>query len=166
MLNASIAADRGNEDEARLRLALVVIRGSAAVALKKLAPFNNGGVLNGARYAQTSYSNTFSAEGIRLYSRLAGRPINTIDELVAAIRAGHINPADIPVNYIDRPGGNTLSLNTRTGQALEQAGIPRSQWNAQPQTGSELFERLLSEQLQRNNLTNRGIANPVLDGGR
>jgi RHS repeat-associated protein len=131
-----------------------------------LAPLNNGGVLNAGRYAQTSYSNTFSAEGIRIYSRLAGRPINTIEDLVGAIRAGHINPSDIPVNYIVRPGGNTLILNTRTAQALEQAGIPRSQWNAVNQTGNADFERLLSGQLQRNNLTNTGTANPVLDRGR
>jgi len=130
------------------------------------APFNNGGVLNDARYAQTSYLNTFSKEGIRIYSRLAGRPINTIDELVAAIKAGHITPSQIEVNYIVRPGGKTLVLNTRTAQALEQAGIPRSQWNAINRTGDPLYERLLSEQLKRNNLTNSGIANPVLDRGR
>lgn len=133
---------------------------------KPHASFNNGGVLNAGRYAQTSYSSTFSAEGIRIYSRLAGRPINTIDDLVGAIRAGHINPSQIEVNYIVRPGGRTLILNTRTGQALEQAGIPRSQWNSINRTGDPLYERLLSEQLQRNNLTNNGIANPVLDMGR
>ena len=76
-----------------------------------------------------------------------------------------LRPSDIPVNYIVRPGGNTLILNTRTAQALEQAGIPRSQWNVVNQTGDPLFERLLAEQLQRNNLTNSGIANPVLDAG-
>jgi hypothetical protein len=130
---------------------------------KKDAPLQNGGVLNAGRYAQTSYSGTFSAEGTRIYSRLAGRPISTIDDLVAAIRAGHISPSQIEVNYIVRPGGRTLILNTRTGQALEQAGIPRSQWNAINRTGDPLYERLLSEQLQRNNLTNSGIANPVLD---
>jgi RHS repeat-associated protein len=130
------------------------------------SPSSNDGVPNGARYAQTSYSNTFSPAGIRIYSRLAGRPINTVDDLVAAIRAGEINPVDIPVIYIVRPGGNTLIYNTRTGQALEQAGIPRSQWNGNNQTGNRDFERRLSQQLQRNNLTNTGMANPVLDGGR
>ena len=125
---------------------------------------SNGGVLNTARYAQTSFSSTFSMEGTRIYSRLAGRPINTIDDMVAAIRAGHINPSQIEVNYIVRPGGRTLILNTRTGQALEQAGIPRSQWNAINRTGHPDFERMLSEQLRRNNLTNSGIANPVWNG--
>ena len=130
------------------------------------APLQNGGGLNAGRYAQTTYSGTFSAEGTRIYSRLAGRPISTIDDLVAAIRAGHIRPSDIPVNYIVRPGGNTLLLNTRTSQALERAGIPRSQWNAVNATGNPDFERLLSMQLQRNNLTNRGTLNPVVDMGR
>jgi hypothetical protein len=129
-----------------------------------LTPFNNGGVLKNARFAQTSYANTFSPEGIRFYSRLAGRPINTIDDLVAAIQAGHINPSKIPVNYIVRPGGRTLILNTRTSQALERAGIPRWQWNAQNVTGNDFFEKSLSIQLRNNNLTNRGIGNPVWNG--
>lgn len=130
------------------------------------APLNNGGVLNAARYAQTSYSNTFSSERIRIYSRLAGRPINTIDDLVGAVSAGHICASQIEVNYIVRSGGRALTLNTRTGQALEQAGILRSQCYAINRTGDPLYERLLSGQLQRNNLTNNGIANPVLDMGR
>jgi hypothetical protein len=134
--------------------------------LQAIVPFNNGGVVNGAMYAQTSYSNTFSEVGRGIYSKLAGRPINTIDDLVAAIREGLVNPSQIEVNYIVRPGGNTLILNTRTGQALEQAGIPRSQWNAVNRTGDALQERLLSGQLQRNNLTNSGTASPVLDRGR
>ena len=43
------------------------------------------GVLDNANYAQKTYSNTFSAEGRKIYSDLAGEPINTIDDLVNAI---------------------------------------------------------------------------------
>ena len=43
------------------------------------------------------------------------------------------------------------------GELLERAGIPRSAWNAINQTGDDLFESLLSGQLQRNKLTSEGI---------
>ncbi len=73
--------------------------------------------------------------------------------------------------WIVRVGGKDMRTtpehpftNTRTGQALEQAGVARSQWNIVDQTGNSMFERLLSMQLSRNNLTNRGIANPVWNG--
>jgi hypothetical protein len=78
---------------------------------------NYGGSAKGANYAQRDYSKTFSKEGRKFYSELAGRKINTIDDLTSAIKAGHISPADIPVEIIRRPTG-TLILNTRTGQSL------------------------------------------------
>lgn len=104
-----------------------------------------------------TYSNTFSAEGRKIYSVLAGEPINTIDDLVNAIKAGKVDVADLPVEYIVRDG-NTLILNTRTSQALTQAGIPRSQWNAVDRTGDALFEELLTGQLSRNKLTSERIS--------
>ena len=68
-----------------------------------------------------------------------------------------MNVADVPVEYIIRDG-NTLILNTRTSQALTQAGIPRYQWNAIDRTGNSLFEELLTGQLLRNRLTPEGIS--------
>ncbi len=126
---------------------------------------SGSGVLDNANYAQKTYSNTFSPEGVQKYSNLAGEPINTIDDLVNAIHAGKVNVSDLPVEYIVRDG-NTLILNTRTSQALTQAGIPRSQWNAINRTGDAFFEDLLSGQLSRNNLTSEGISTVRPSGGR
>jgi hypothetical protein len=56
---------------------------------------------------------------------------------------------DVPINYIVR-NGQTIILNTRSTQALEAAGIPRSLWNGVNQTGNEFFEGLLNGQLGRN----------------
>ena len=39
---------------------------------------------------------------------------------------------------------------------LKQAGIPRDQWNAVNRTGQQLYEDMLSGQLERNNLTSEG----------
>jgi hypothetical protein len=60
-----------------------------------------------------------------------------------------MKPGDVPVNYIVRDG-QTIMLNTRSAQALEAAGIPRSQWNGVNQTGNQFFENLLNGQLGRN----------------
>ena len=146
---------------------------NATQKLKKTLPpwngknINKGGtssVLENANYAQKTYSNTFSPEGIKKYSDLAGEPINTIDDLVSAINNGKINVSDLPIEYIMRDG-NTLILNTRTSQALTQAGIPRSQWVAIDRTGNQLFEQLLDGQLSRNKLTSEGIST-VRPGGK
>jgi RHS repeat-associated protein len=88
-------------------------------------------VLEGANYAQRTFGKSFSSAGI-----FAGR---TVEEVAAALRSGEINAADVPVQYIIR-GGNKLILNTRSAQALEQAGIPRSQWNSVNMTGDAAAE--------------------------
>lgn len=124
----------------------------------------SGAVLYNANYAQKTYSNTFSATGRKIYSDLAGEPVNTIDDLVNVISTGKVNAADLPVEYIVRDG-NTLILNTRTSRALTQAGIPRSQWNAVNRTGNNLSEELLTAQLSRNKLTSEGISTVRPSGG-
>ncbi|RPF43405.1 RHS repeat-associated protein [Hydrogenoanaerobacterium saccharovorans] len=121
-------------------------------------------VLENANFAQKTFSNTFSPEGIKKYSELAGQPIKTIDDLVAALKSGTVSPSDLPVEYIARDG-NTLILNTRTSQALTQAGIPRSQWSTINQTGNEFFEDLLTGQLSRNGLTSAGTPTVRPSGG-
>ena len=70
----------------------------------------------------------------------------------AALRSGELKPGDVPIQYIVRDG-QALILNTRSAQALEQAGIPRSQWYAVNMTGDAAAEARLAGQLQRNNLT-------------
>lgn len=105
---------------------VAAVLGNLAGGLAAVRPAVGGkggsGVLDNANYAQKTYSNTFSAEGRKIYSDLAGEPINTIDDLVNAINSGKVNVADLPVEYIVRDG-NTLILNTRTSQALTQEGI-------------------------------------------
>ena len=73
----------------------------------------------------------------------------SVDDVAGALRSGSMNSADVPVNYIVRDG-QTIILNTRSAQALESAGIPRSQWNAVNKTGDSFFEGLLDGQLGRN----------------
>ena len=122
-------------------------------------------LLDNANYVQKTYSNTFSPEGIKKYSSLAGEPINTIDDLANVISTGKIKVEDLPIEYIVRDG-NTLILNTRTSQALTQAGIPRGQWVSIDRTGIQLFEELLDGQLSRNKLTSKGISTVMSSGGK
>ena len=72
---------------------------------------------------------------------------------------------DLPIEYIVRDG-NTLILNTRTPQALTQAGIPRSQCVSIDITGNQLCEELLDGQLSRNKLTSEGISTVRPSGGK
>jgi hypothetical protein len=109
-------------------------------------------VLDGANFAQKTFSPTFSSGG-----RFAGQ---TIDDVAGALRSGAMKAADVPIEYIVRDG-NTLILNTRSAQALQQAGIPRSAWNAIDMTGDAAAQARLSGQLQRNGLTSQGIPNPT-----
>ena len=131
----------------------------------KNTPQQNSSPLDDANFAQRSYNNTFSPEGIKKYSELAGEPIQAVENLANAIKTGKISPAELPIEYIVRDG-NTLILNTRTSQALIQAGIPRSQWNAVNQTGNAFAESLLSGQLNRNKLTSEGISTVRPSGGQ
>ncbi len=134
------------------------------VVSRKSVEGGNTYVLENANYAQKTYSISFSQEGIKKYSDLAGEPINTIDDLVSAINNGKINVSDLPIEYIVRDG-NMLILNTRTSQALTRAGIPRSQWISVDRTGNQVFEQLLDGQLSRNKLTSEGIST-VRPGGK
>ena len=115
-----------------------------------------GAALENANYAQRTFSQSFSNGGT-----FAGQ---TIDEVAAGLRSGQLSAADVPVQYIVRDG-NTLILNTRSAQALESAGIPRSQWNAVNMTGDAAAEARLTAQLQRNNLTSQGIPTVAPSGG-
>lgn len=111
--------------------------------------------LENANYAQTTYSNTFSPIGQKELSNIAGRPIKTVTDLVNALTNGVVKATDIPVNYIVREG-QVIILNTRTAQALTQAGIPRGQWSGINRTGDGLYEGLLNRQLSRNALLPTG----------
>ncbi|MFA9466856.1 MAG: hypothetical protein ACERKN_21585 [Velocimicrobium sp.] len=59
-----------------------------------------------------------------------------------------------------------MILNTRTSQALTQAGISRSQWSTINQTGNTFFEDLLTGQLTRNGLSSSGTPTVRPSGGK
>ncbi|MCU7937552.1 MAG: hypothetical protein KZQ99_22290, partial [Candidatus Thiodiazotropha sp. (ex Dulcina madagascariensis)] len=116
-----------------------------------------------ANFAQRDFRNTFSKQGRAELSRLSGQNIRTTDDLVTAIQSGKVDPSIIPVNVIVRDS-QTLILNTRTANALQQAGVPRSSFNIIDQTrnttplfGNTIFDDLLTDQLLRNNLPSSGI---------
>lgn len=112
------------------------------------------GTLTEANFAQNKIKSdrSFSEDGQKVYSELAGTPIRTVDDLAGALRAGTIKPNQLPVDYVDMNGGR-LMLNTRTSTALEQTAIPRSEWFGRNQTGVEAypgktFNDLAAEQLK------------------
>lgn len=88
----------------------------------------------------------------------------SVDDIAAALRSGAIKISDVKIDFIVRDG-NALIMNTRSAQALEAAGVPRSQWSAIDRTGQQLYESMLSKQLLRNRLTSEGIANVRRSGG-
>ena len=106
--------------------------------------------------AQSTFSNTFSADG-----KFAGQ---TVDEVAAQLQSGELSASDVPIEYINRDG-NTLILNTRSSQALEQAGICGSEWNAVDVTGRSRRGARLTGQLTRNNLTSAGTPTVQPSGG-
>ncbi len=99
------------------------------------------GVSEDAVFAQRTFSSAFGSEG-----PLAGR---TVEGVSSALQSGEMVVADVPVNYIVR-NGTTIILNTRSSQALEMAGIQRSQWLGIDRTGQGLYEKLLDGQLAKN----------------
>jgi RHS repeat-associated protein len=107
------------------------------------------GLLEGANFAQKTFSPAFSKGGT-----FAGQ---SVADVAGALRSGAMKPADVPINYIIREG-QVLILNTRSAQALQMAGIPRGQWSAVNRTGQGAYESMLNRQLQRNGLTSKGIS--------
>ncbi|TVT77149.1 MAG: filamentous hemagglutinin N-terminal domain-containing protein [Denitromonas halophila] len=131
----------------------------------KVAKRGLSGAVADANFAQSTIraSETFSADGVAKYSGLAGRPINTVDDLATAIRNGAIKPSQIPVDYVVTGDGTKLILNTRTSVALDRAGIPKSEWHGTNQTGvlvpkmdGKTFDQLAQDQLKNNKLPPTG----------
>ncbi|MEM9566425.1 MAG: hypothetical protein AAGA93_27645, partial [Actinomycetota bacterium] len=135
-----------------------------------------GSVAN-ANFAQNNVvrgGKRFSEDGTRIFTGLAGYPINTVDDLVAALRAGHVDPADIVVDYVVLDG-HSLILNTRTSTALHWAGVPQSEWMGRNRTGivafvdtrtgdEVLYDDLARGQLKRNGLPAEGSPTLGVDG--
>jgi RHS repeat-associated protein len=114
-----------------------------------------GAILEEAGFAQRTYSEAFSAEGT-----FSGR---TIDEVAGALKSGELSTADVPIEYVEREGSR-LIVNTRSAQALERAGVPRSQWRAVNQTHDAATQARVTRQLQRNRLTNAGTKTVTSSG--
>lgn len=109
-----------------------------------------------ANFAQTTASSSFSSGG-----SFAGQ---TISDVASELSSGALSPDDVPVQVIVRDG-DTLILNTRSALALEQAGIPRSEWVLDNVTGDPAAEARLSGQLARNGLGSGGTPTVRITGG-
>nr|WP_246451308.1 hemagglutinin repeat-containing protein [Rhizobium paranaense] len=131
---------------------------------------NSGqGAVAHANFAQSSINSAekFSPQGVTKYSQLAGVPINTVDDLAAAIKSGLINARQLPIDYVIMSDGTQLILNTRTSVALSRAGIPQSQWYGTNQTQVQVpsmpagttYNDLAAAQLVRNKLPPSGTPN-------
>ena len=121
------------------------------------------GLKYSANFAQRNFRESFSEGGVTEFKKITGQTFNTINELSDALRSGTVQASRIPVNIIVR-NENTLILNTRTVQALERGGIPRSLFNVIDRTGDEFFEKALDVQLKRSNLTSEGFSRPISRG--
>lgn len=130
-----------------------LVKGSVRKTVSALPPhaFRTAPNISGAKYAQRTYSEVFSAEGL-----LSGC---TIDDVAGALRAGSMTPNDVPIDVILRDG-HTLILNTRSSHALVRAGVPRSSWRVVDRTGQAAYEKRLTDQLARNGLTSEGTDLP------
>jgi len=112
--------------------------------------------LDDAKFAQTSINKqeVFSDKGIEIYSNLAGRPINKVDDLVEAIKDGTVHPSQLAVDYVIINGEKVIA-NTRTSTALNRAGIKKEDWIGVDKTGQTayddiLFDDLAKEQIRKN----------------
>ena len=114
------------------------------------------GSLTDGVFAQVKAKPTkpFSDEGKEIYSKLAGEPIETVQDLTNAIKSGKIKPSDIEVDFV-MLNGKPVIANTRTSTALADAGVPQSKWNGVNKTGQEQrpgkpYIEAVQEQLSRN----------------
>lgn len=160
-----------------LPVAAVEIQAFNAAKVASKAGVNGGvtaiGSVADANFAQSTIraSETFSKEGIANYSQLAGRPINTVDDLAAALHSGAIKPSQLPVDYVVAIDGTKLILNTRTSVALDRAGVPKSDWYGTNKTGMSVpdmpgktFDDLATDQLKNNKLPLTGT--PTMPKGK
>jgi hypothetical protein len=123
-----------------------IVAGEVGVAAPAAA-----GAVGALSLAQRSYREAFSARGSVELSRIVGASIKTVNDLASAIKSGAVDASRIAVEVVRRNGTNYV-LNTRTAQALERAGIPRSQWSQLNKTGNKAAEKRLSDQLRNNSI--------------
>jgi hypothetical protein len=115
------------------------------------APESRGPV----RFAQTSYSKTFSRFGRGFYSNAAGRAINTVGDLTQALLDRVIGPQSLPVEYV-MVEGQMVVLNTRTSAALMDAKVKVKDWNLVDVTGNDRAMRAYRNQIKGSGLAPTG----------
>jgi len=103
--------------------------------------------LSDARWTQKGASSRFSKNGA-----FKERPVSDVAE---DLRAGRLSPDDVPVEVIRRDG-RVLIVNTRSSLALEEAGIPRSEWKVVDRTGDRDTERTVTWRLRQDRLDSEG----------
>ncbi|WP_456239038.1 two-partner secretion domain-containing protein [Pseudomonas granadensis] len=129
------------------------------LTLRIAAALNNvKGVISGASVDSHSASldngqGLISSRGALL---LISVPIKTVEDLASALSSGVIKPSQLPLDYVDL-NGTRLILNTRSSTALEQAGIPRSEWVGRNQTGVEAYPGKTFNDLAQDQLRNNGL---------
>lgn len=172
-LSGSIKASQGTVTAALddiLKNASSAVKPVSASAGKTISA-ERGAVAN-ANFAQSKIraNESFSAEGADKYSKMAGVPVTTVDDLANAITKGLIKPDQLPVDFVDMNGAR-LILNTRTSVALDRAGIAKSDWFGVNQTNVKVqgmegktYNDLAADQLMRNKLPETG--SPELPRGR
>ncbi len=84
---------------------------------------------------------------------------STISDVASQLRAGTLNPADVPIQTVTIDG-NILIVNTRSALALRQAGVPQSAWTLVDQSGNAGIVNGVATRLANNGLTSAGT--PVL----
>ena len=106
-------------------------------------------------FAQTTASPFFSADGI-----FAGQ---SIADVAAALRAGTLTAAEVPVRVVTIDGV-TLIVDTRSSLALMQAGIPVSEWGLVDMTGDAAIESAINQRLLTNGLSSAGTSTLRITG--
>jgi filamentous hemagglutinin len=111
-------------------------------------------VLEDAAFAQVPArtTKTFSKEGQKLYSQIAGQPIMTVSDLTDALRQGVVKPNQVPLDHVVIDGQHVIA-NTRTSTALINAGVPKSQWYGVNKTGVNAYGEVTFDDLVRNQLS-------------
>jgi hypothetical protein len=76
---------------------------------------------------------------------------------VAKLDSGEIDPADVPIEYVIRPGGQQLFLNTRSAIALLRARIPVKYWRLKNGTDDQVSQTRATDNLRNNGLDESGF---------
>jgi hypothetical protein len=112
--------------------------------------------IESANFSQRTFTQQFGKKG--------DFAAQTVDEVAGQLRSGDLSSSEVPIGIIRR-GDNTLILNTRSANALERAGIPRSEWTVVDRTGDPFFERIMDLRLKSNGLDETGIPTVRQGGG-